>query len=140
VPISGWLPTAASPDTVLDTARPVTINNTTERLATALATKIRRGERTATSRWRQVPRRSSDAKTSPGTAHATSGSAQPPAKPSMTSDPAHPDSCIHRPKSVSAGSELCWPTATTNTAGAIQHTKASTRMRQRDSSLVSSKR
>ena len=77
-------------------------------------TKIRRGERTATSRWRQVPSRSSAANTSPATREVSNGSAQLPAKPSITSDPAQPVACIQRPKTVSAGSELCWLTSLTN--------------------------
>ena len=48
----------------------------TVRLASAFAAKIRRGERTATSRWRQVPSRSSAANTSPATTEVSSGSAQ----------------------------------------------------------------
>src|ERR1700748_2815620 len=42
-----------------ETASPGTHNARTVRLASALAAKIRRGERTATSRWRQGPRRAS---------------------------------------------------------------------------------
>lgn len=79
----------------------------TVRLASAFAAKIRRGERTATSRWRQVPSRSSEANTSPATTEVSSGSAQVPENPRTTSEPAHPVACIQRPKSVSTGSELC---------------------------------
>ena len=110
------------------------------RLASALAAKIRRGERTATSRWRQVPSRSSEANTSPATTEVSSGSAQVPAKPSTTSGPAQPVACIQRPKRVSAGSEACWLTATTRSAGAIQQARISRRIRHWESSLTSSKR
>ena len=112
----------------------------TVRLASAFAAKIRRGERTATSRWRQVPSRSSEANTSPATTEVSSGSAQVPAKPSITSGPAHPVACIQRPKRVSTGSVLCWLTAATKSAGAIQQARTSRRIRHCETSLTSSKR
>ena len=92
---------------MLETASPATSTTITVRLASALAAKIRRGERTATSRCRQVPSRSSAANTSPATSEVSSGSAQVPAKPSTTSDPAQPVACIQRPNTVSEGNVLC---------------------------------
>ena len=59
----------------------------TVRLARAFATKIRRGDLTATRRCRQVPSRSSAAKTSPATSEVSSGSTQLHAKASTTSEP-----------------------------------------------------
>lgn len=112
----------------------------TVRLASAFAAKIRLGERTATSKWRQVPSRSSEANTSPATTEVSSGSAQVPAKPSITSVPAHPVACIQRPKRVSEGSVLCWLTAATKRAGAIQQARTSRRIRHCETSLTSSKR
>lgn len=112
----------------------------TVRLASAFAAKIRRCDLTATSRWRQVPSRSSAAKTSPATSEVSSGSAQLPANPSTTSGPAHPVACIQRPKSVSEGSVLCSLTAATKRAGAIQQTRTSSRTRHWETSLTSSKR
>lgn len=63
-----------------------------------------------------------------------------PANPSMTSGPAQPVAFIHRPNSVSTGSELCSPTTATNSAGAIQQARTSRRIRQAANSLTSSKR
>lgn len=105
-----------------------------------LATKIRLGERTETRRWRQVPSRSSVAKTSPATRAVSSGSAQLREKSSTTSAPAQPVLCIQRPKTVSAGSMLCRLTTATKPAGAIQQASSSTRIRHWDSSLTSSNR
>lgn len=51
------------------------------------------------------------------TTEVSSGSAQVPAKPSITSGPAHPVACIQRPKRVSTGSVPCWLTAATKSAG-----------------------
>ena len=110
------------------------------RLANAFATKIRRVDRTATSRWRQVPSRSSEAKTSPATTDVSSGSAYVPANPSITSGPAQPVAFIQRPNSVSTGSELCSLTTATNNAGASQQARTSSRIRQAANSLTSSKR
>ena len=62
----------------------------TVRLASALAAKIRRGDRTATSRCRHVPSRSSVAKTSPATTDVSSGSSQLQANAKTTSGPAQP--------------------------------------------------
>jgi len=125
---------------MLETARPTTITRTTADAATALAAKIRPGERTATSRWRQVPSRSSAANASPATRAASRGSSQVLAKPSTTSEPAHPVAPIQRPNRVSAGSVLCLLTTPTKTAGATQHAIASSRIRHWASSLTSSKR
>ena len=41
---------------------------------------------------------------------------------------------IQRPKSVSEGSVLCWPTAATNSPGAIQQASTSSRMRHCETS------
>ena len=123
-----------------ETASPDTSTRRTLRLAIAFAMKIRRGERTATSRWRQVPSRSSDENTSPATSEVISGSTQLPAKPSTTSAPAQPVACIQRPKSVSAGSEVCWLTTATAIPGPIQHARISSRTRHCARSLTSSKR
>jgi hypothetical protein len=112
----------------------------TERLASALAAKIRRGERMATSRWRHVPSRSSTANTSPATTEVSNGSTYVPAKPSTTSDPAQPVACIQRPNTVSAGSEPCRLTSLTSTAGTTQAARISSRTRHWESSLTSSKR
>src|ERR1700730_15378964 len=90
-----------------ETASPGTPSARTVRLASALAAKIRRGERTATSRWRQVPRRSSLANTSPATTEVSSGKNQLPANDSTTSAPAQPVACISRPNRVSAGRVPC---------------------------------
>ena len=60
------------------------------RLASALAAKIRRGARTATSRCRHVPSRSSWAKMSPATSDVSTGSTQVPENVKTTSDPAQP--------------------------------------------------
>ena len=137
---AGEGPAAASPPAMPEAASPAVIARITVRLARAFAAKIRRGERTATSRWRQVPSRSSAANTSPAVSEVSSGSAQVHEKPSTTSDPAQPDACIQRPKTVTAGSEVCRLTAATNTAGAIQHAASTSRIRHWDSSLTSSKR
>ena len=139
-PTSGRLPTTARPPTMLETARPTTSARITVGLASALATKIRRGERTATSRWRQVPSRSSAAKTSPATSEVSSGSAQVHAKPSTTREAAHPVANIQRPKTVSLGSELCPLMAATKSAGASQQATRTIRTRHCASSLSSSKR
>ena len=112
----------------------------TVRLASALPMKISRGERTATSRWRQVPSRSSAENTSPATTEVSSGKNQLPAKDSTTSAPAQPVACISRPNSVSDGSVPCPLTAMTATPGPIQHKRISTRTRHCASSLTSSKR
>ncbi len=125
---------------MLDVARPATSSRITVRLASAFDTKIRRGERTATSRCRQVPSRSSTANTSPATSDVSSGSAHEHEKASTTSDPAQPVACIQRPKTVSAGSELCRLTAATKTAGAIQQATSRRRIRHWANSLTSSKR
>ena len=66
------LPTGS---TALEQASPATNSSSTVRLASTLAAKIRLGDRTATSRWRQVPSRSSEANTSPATTEVSSGSA-----------------------------------------------------------------
>ncbi|GHD30040.1 hypothetical protein GCM10010335_19690 [Streptomyces galbus] len=87
-----------------------------------------------------MPSRSSQANTSPVTTEVSRGSAQVPAKPSITSGPAQPVACIQRPKRVSVGSVLCSPTPATNSAGAIQQAGTSTRIRHWDTSLTSSKR
>lgn len=108
--------------------------------ANAFAAKIRRGERTATSRCRQVPSRSSEANTSPATTEVSSGSAQVPEKPSITSGPAHPVVSIQRPKRVSEGSVLCWLTAATKSPGATQQASTSRRIRHWETSFTSSKR
>ena len=60
------------------------------RLASAFAAKIRRGDRTATSRCRQVPSRSSVANTSPATSEVSSGSIQLPENARTTNGPAQP--------------------------------------------------
>ncbi len=109
-------------------------------LASALATKMRRGERTAMTRWRHVPRRSSAAKTSPATRAVSSGSAQVQAKLSTTREAAHPVANIHRPKTVSLGSELCPLAAAMKPAGASQQATRTIRTRHWASSLSSSKR
>ena len=62
----------------------------TVRLASAFAAKIRRGDRTATSRWRHVPSRSSMAKTSPATSDVRSGRSQLQENARTTSGPAQP--------------------------------------------------
>lgn len=112
----------------------------TVRPASTFAAKIRRGERTATSRCRQVPSRSSAANMSPATTEVSSGSAQVPAKPSITSGPAQPVACIQRPKRVSEGSVLCSLTPATKSPGAIQQARTRRRMRHWETSLTSSKR
>ncbi len=88
--------------------KPITM---TVRLASALAAKIRRGERTATSRWRQVPSRSSEENTSPAMIEVTSGSTQFPAKLSAASGAASAEACSHRAYRVSAGRLCSWVTA-----------------------------
>jgi len=110
------------------------------RLASALARKIRRGERTATSRWLQVPSRSSAENTSPAMTGVSNGKNQLPAKDSTTSAPAQPVACIWRPNRVSAGSEFCPLTTMTATAGPIQHKPIRMRTHHCASSLTSSKR
>lgn len=87
-----------------------------------------------------MPSRSSQANTSPVTTEVSSGSAQVPAKPSMTSGPAQPVACIQRPKRVSVGSVLCALTPATNSAGATQQASTSSRIRHWETSLTSSKR
>ena len=109
-------------------------------LARALATKIVRGDRTATSRCRQVPSLSSAANASPATTEVSNGSPQLHAKASTTKDPAHPLACIQRPKTVSVGRDVWALTAATKPAGATRHTRSTTRSRHWVSSLVSSKR
>ena len=104
MPVSGRMPEAAIPPTVAETARPGKPITMTVRLASALAAKIRRGERTATSRWRQVPSRSSEENTSPAMIEVTSGSSQLPAKLSAASGAASPVACSQRPYRVSDGS------------------------------------
>ena len=64
-----------------------------------------------------MPSRSSAAKTSPATSAVSSGSAQLHEKSRTTSAPAQPVAFIQRPKTVSAGSELCRLTTATKTAG-----------------------
>ena len=123
-----------------ETASPGTHSARTVRLASALARKIRRGERTATSRWRQVPRRSSEENTSPATTEVSSGKNQLPANDSTTSAPAQPVACISRPNRVSDGSVPCPLTTTTAIAGPIQHARTSRRTRHWASCLTSSKR
>jgi hypothetical protein len=102
----------------------------TDRLASALAAKIRRGDRIATSRCRHVPSRSSMANTSPATTEVSSGSTYVPAKVSTTSEPAQPVALIQRPNTVSDGSEPWWLTTLTSTAGMTQTTMMSSRIRQ----------
>ncbi len=87
-----------------------------------------------------MPSRSSEAKTSPATTEVSNGSAQVPAKPSVTSGPAHPVACIQRPNRVSVGSVLCALTPATKTAGAIQQARSSRRIRHWERSLTTSKR
>ncbi|CAM5382627.1 hypothetical protein SALBM311S_06246 [Streptomyces alboniger] len=87
-----------------------------------------------------MPSRSSEANASPATTEVSSGSAHVPAKPSITSGPAHPVACIQRPKRVSVGSVLCPLTAATKSAGAVQQARTSRRIRHCDTSLTSSKR
>ena len=111
----------------------------TVRLASALATKIRRGERTATSRCRQVPSRSSAAKTSPATSDVSSGSTQLQRSESTTSDPAQPVCPIQRPKTVSDGSELCADDGDEESRPSQQRA-ATRRIRHWARSLSSSKR
>ena len=112
----------------------------TVRLANVFAAKIRSYDRTATSRWRQVPSRSSTANTSPAISDASNGNTYRPEKPSSTSGPAQPVALIQRPKVVSEGSELCWLTTATNPAGPIRHASNSRRTRHCDNSFTSSKR
>ena len=114
---------------MLETARPTSMARITAVLASAFATKMRRGERTAMTRWRHVPRRSSAAKTSPATRAVSSGSAQVHAKLSTTREAAHPVVNIHRPKTVSLGSELCPLAAAMKPAGASQQATRTTRTR-----------
>ena len=112
----------------------------TVRLASALAAKIRRGERTATSRCRHVPSRSSVAKTSPATSDVSSGSTQLQENVRTTSDPAQPVWLIQRPKTVSDGNELCWLMIATSNAGPSQQARSARRIGHWASSLTSSKR
>ena len=89
-PTSGRLPAAASPPTTPEAASPTTSSMMMVRLASAFAAKIRRGDRTATSRCRHVPSRSSVAKTSPATREVSSGSIQLQENDRTTNDPAQP--------------------------------------------------
>jgi hypothetical protein len=73
-----------------EAANPAASRMITVRLASAFAAKIRRGDRTATSRCRHVPSRSSLANTSPATSDVSSGSTQLQQNVRTTSDPAHP--------------------------------------------------
>ena len=125
---------------MLEHTSPITSTTITVRLDSAFDTKIRRGDRTATRRWRQVPSRSSEANTSPATSEVSSGSAQDPEKPRITSGPAHPVACIQRPNRVSTGSAACWLITATKSAGASQHATISRRTRHCESSLTNSKR
>ncbi len=130
----------ASPPSVLEQTSPSTSTMITVRLASAFDTKIRRGDRTATRRCRQVPSRSSDANTSPAISEVSSGSAHEPENPRITSGPAHPVACIQRPKRVSTGSDACWLITATNSAGASQHATITRRTRHCESNLTDSKR
>jgi hypothetical protein len=123
-----------------EAARPAASSRMTVRLASALAAKIRRGERTATSRCRHVPSRSSAANTSPATSDVSSGNTQLQENDRITSGPAHPVWPIQRPKTVSDGSELCRLTTTTNNAGPRQQATSIRRIGHWASSLTSSKR
>jgi hypothetical protein len=73
-----------------EAASPAASSTMTVRLASAFAAKIRRGERTATSRCRHVPSRSSEANTSPATSDVSSGSTQLQQNTRTTSDAAQP--------------------------------------------------
>src|SRR5581483_3108806 len=139
-PIRGLLPTASSPPTMPDATRPATSNRITVRLASAFAAKMRRCERTATSRCRQVPSRSSEANTSPATSEVSSGSAQVPEKPRVTSGPAQPVVCIQRPNRVSEGRLLCWLIPKTAIPGPSQQARIRSLTRHGENCLTSSKR
>ena len=96
-PGSGWLPIEIRPPAIDDTTRAERSAMVTVSAASAFDRKIRRGERTATRRWRQVPIRSSTAKTSPATRQVSKGRTSVPTKTRITSEPAHPDWFIQRP-------------------------------------------
>jgi hypothetical protein len=134
------LPTARTPPAALEQTNPAYGSRMTVRLANAFVTKIRRGERIATSRCRQVPSRSSAANTSPATTEVSNGSTHMPEAPSPTSGAAQPVACSQRPNTVSAGSSPCLAATATTSAGPIQAATSSSRIRHWDSSLTSSKR
>ena len=84
--------------------------------------------------------RSSLANTSPATNDVNSGSTQLQENDRATRGPAHPVWCIQRPKTVSAGNELCWLMAATSNAGPIQQARTASRTGHCASSLTNSKR
>ena len=88
----------------------------------------------------QVDRRSSLAKMSPATMLVSRGKPAIPANPSTTKGSANPDEVIHRPKSVSAGVEVCDRMMSAKTNGPSRHTIAARRGRSCAETLASSTR
>ena len=123
------------------TASPATSSRMTVRLASAFAAKIRRGDRTATSRWRQVPSRSSEAKTSPATSEVSSGSAQRAREAEHHQRPG-PAGGVHpaAEERVGRGASSAGSPRRRSSAGASQQARSSRRIRHCESSLTSSKR
>ncbi len=117
---------------VLDAASPATSSRMTVRLASAFAAKIRRGERTATSRWRQVPSRSSN-RTRRGNHRGEQRERQGAREAEHHQRAGPPGGVVQRPEE-GVGGECALLSAATNSAGAIQQARTSSRIRHCETS------